>query len=421
MSTDNARYTQIKTAMLLHMPFFASLLLDMMDVQIGKYPEKFGPMKNTAATDGKTIYFDEDWLGTLDVPGGVFVTCHEIGHAMFHHMARARYYVDLGLDGEPFDPRLFNVAADYVINDMLVKSGLTMPTGPNPKTGAIEPIGLLDPKYTSDMSVEEVYRMLKKQQKQQGKGKGKGKGGKGNPGDQPGEGEGDGEGDGEGQFDKHIHETSTISPAEMKRAIQSAVDTAKACGKLPGNLKRFAEQLIEPQVDWKERLRYLVVTKAARDTSTWTRPHRRRLTSQGIYLARPSGFGCKDIVVAIDTSGSIGQKELTVFLSELADILRSCAPERVFVLGVDSAVASVEELAGDTDISQNPPHVGGGGGTDFRPAFEWVSKNGITPDVFVYLTDLYGPAPEQAPDYPVIWGCTNEQIAPFGETVAIKA
>ena len=125
-------------------------------------------------------------------------------------------------------------------------------------------------------------------------------------------------------------------------------------------------------------------------------------------------------MVAVDTSGSIGPKELTVFMSELADILRSCRPQRVFVLGADADVASVVELAGDEDIASNPPEVKGGGGTDFKPVFAWVEREGIVPDALIYLTDLYGPFPAAAPEYPVIWGATTEQDVPWGEVVRVK-
>ena len=396
----NPKFLEVKTAMLLHMPFFASLLLDIMQVKVGKFPGLFPPgQKETAATDGKWIYFDEDFLNSLTTKEAVGLTCHEVSHAMWEHMARGKHYLDLGFDGEPFQPILWNIAGDYIINDMLIKSGMTLPEG-----------GCVDPQYTMDMAIEDVYRALRKRQKeQQKKGKGKGQPGEsGIPGVDPGE------------FDHHVFDTAKLSPAEMKRAIQSAIDTAKACGNLPGALQRLAEALVEPTVEWREKLRHLVTTRAARDTSTWALPHKRRLASQRLYLARPSSYGCRDIVVAIDTSGSIGPKELTAFLSELADIMRSCRPERVFVLGADAAVASVEELAGDVDISTNPPTVGGGGGTDFRPVFDWVEKQGLVPDCLVYLTDAYGPFPGAPPEYPVIWGVTTTQAVPWGERVDVK-
>jgi predicted metal-dependent peptidase len=396
MGTKHPMFVGVKTALLLHVPFFASLLLDIMDVRIGKFPHIFPPGMETMATDGKTVYIDEDFLTNIKLEEAVFGVCHEVGHAMWEHMQRGKAYEDTGFDGNPFSPELYNIAADYIINDLLDKS----------KVGAIRrdaqgnPVWLLDPKYTHDMSVEEVYRDLWKNAK---KVKGVGKAGEGG---QVGQG-------------VHIYDTGKVSSAEMKRAVQTALDTAKACGKLPGALKRYAEEFLEPKVKWQDILRTTIVTSADRDTSTWARPHRRKLASQRIYLPRAASFGCHCIVVAVDTSGSIGRKELNAFFSELADILRTCHPETTWVLGADSVVASSIMLEGNHDITSNPPEVGGGGGTDFKPVFEWVEHEQLVPDALVYFTDLWGPFPKRGPDYPVIWCSTTAQEAPFGKTIHI--
>ncbi len=399
MSNDSRHpaFTMIKTAMLLHVPFFASLLLDIMKIWIGDLfaTGKMPPgMKATMATDGKTIWMDEQFIKELPIENSVFAVCHEIAHTMFEHMARGKQFHDLGFDGQKFHPMLWNIAADFYINDLLVKS----------KVGKIKldehgkPEWLLDPKYTCEMAVEDIYRDLLKN------GMPKSCQGGGNP----------------GQMDGHIFDLSDISDAELKRAIQTAADSAKAIGKLPKELERFAEELLAPQVSWQELLRTTVVTATTRDTNSWSRPHRRRLVGQGVYLARPSAYGCDDIVIAVDTSGSIGQAELNVFFSELADILRTCRPERVHVLGVDSRVASYEEIPGDTDISTNPPKCGGGGGTDFRPAFEWVEEHDIVPDAFVYFTDLQGQGATEEPGYPVVWCSTTPELkGTIGTTIYV--
>ena len=88
-------------------------------------------------------------------------------------------------------------------------------------------------------------------------------------------------------------------------------------------------------------------------------------------------------------------------------------------MGADSAVASTVMLEGDHDITGSPPEVGGGGGTDFNPVFDWVAQEGMEPDALVYFTDLCGPFPKKAPDYPVIWCATTKQEAPFGKTIHI--
>src|SRR5271166_5876030 len=196
--TNHPMFVAVKTALLLHVPFFASLLLDIMDIRIGKFPENFWPpgLKPTMATDGKTVYIDEDFLHTLKVEEAVFGVCHEVGHAMWEHMSRGKTYTDTGFDGKDFYPVLWNVATDYVINDMLVESKIGSMRrfdhdDPQGRYKKGDPEWLLDAKYKSTMSGEEVYRDLLKDAKKQ-----KGGGGKG------------------GQ-DTHIFSSGSISPAEM--------------------------------------------------------------------------------------------------------------------------------------------------------------------------------------------------------------
>jgi predicted metal-dependent peptidase len=390
---NNPEYTKIKTAMLVHVPFFSSLLFDIMNVEIGKFPHIFGDRAATAATDGKNVYFDEDFLKTLKLPEAVFVMCHEIGHAMWQHMARARKYADVGFEGEPFDPRRWNFAGDYVINDMLVKSGV----------GKMPSVGLLDKKYTSEMMVEDVYRDLKDQlppPKMVEIGIGHG-----NHGD---------------TLDVHIHSPCDINEAEMKRAITTALEAAKAQGNVPAALERFCNNFLKPQVSWQERLRYHVTRAVSRDATTWARPHRRRLVMQGVYLPTTTGFGAGDVVVTVDTSGSIGQAELNTFFSELDDILMNCRPTSVALIGCDAAISSVHILEAGQSLKENPPKLGGGGGTSFRPPFQHVEDEAWRPSALIYFTDMYGDFPPEAPAYPVIWCRTTEVAAPWGETIDVK-
>lgn len=392
---EHQRFTEAKTAMLLHQPFFASLLLDRMRMHVGKFPDIFPPGNETAATNGKDIWFDEDFLTSLKLPEAVFLIAHEVGHAMWMHLERFKYYQDMGFDGEKFSHELANVAADYVINDLLVKAHV----------GDIPQVALHSSQYTCDMQWEEVYRELRKQQKQNG----------GNP--PPNQG---GKGSKSGPLDHHIPANSEASEMEWKQAVAAAADAAKAQGNLPQELERFVQKLLNPQVPWQEKLRVVLTRAAARDAHTWAKPHRRRLINQGVVLPSYTGFGAGEIVVAIDTSGSIGQLELEAFLSELQSILDVAKPERVWCFGIDAKVHTVTELAPGENLLENPPPLGGGGGTSFIPAFEWVEEEGIEPAALVYFTDMHGAFPSAAPSYPTIWCSTTEvDKAPFGEVIQV--
>lgn len=382
---EHPRYTEIKTAMLVHVPFFSSLLFDMMDVQVGKFPDIFNGRPPTAATDGKRIFIDEDFLSKLKLPECVGLVCHEIGHAMWMHMARAKHYADMGLQGEPFDARRWNHAGDYVINDMLTKSGLRLPDG-----------GLLDKKYTCDMMVEDVYADLKDKM----------------PPPPPN--------GGDGCIDVHIHAPAEINEAEMKRAVQTALDAAKAMGKCPAALERFATNFVKPVVSWQERLRYHVNRAIARDGMTWNKPHRRRLVTQKLYLPSYTGYGAGEVVVAVDTSGSIGETELNRFFSELEEILQTCRPEAVYLLGCDAAINSEHQLYDGDSLIGRKLEMGGGGGTDFKPVFAWVEEKGIEPSALIYFTDMYGSFPKDEPTYPTIWcKTTKDTKAPWGEEIFV--
>jgi predicted metal-dependent peptidase len=395
-ASEHPKYTEIKTAMLVHVPFFSSLLFDMMNVEIGEFPEIFGDRPSTMATDGKNIYISETFLNSLKLPEAVFVICHEIGHAMWMHMARAKRYHDVGFEGEEFDPRRWNWAGDYVINDMLVKSGI----------GKMPSVGLLDKKYTNDMLVEDVYRDLKNQMPPPKK-------------IYCSVGQVADDGNDGGTLDVHIHTPCDLNEAEVKRAVQTAMEAAKAMGKLPQALERFAQNFVKPQVTWQERLRYHVSRAISRDATTWAKPHRRRLIMQGTYLPSYTGFAAGDVVVVVDTSGSIGQAELDTFFGELDDILMTCRPTSVALIGCDAAVNSVHILEAGECLKSNPPKLGGGGGTSFKPPFEHVEKEGWRPSALIYFTDMYGDFPDE-PTYPVIWCKTTDVKAPWGEEIPVK-
>lgn len=427
MSARN-KYTEAKAALLLNVPFFAALMLDMMTTKIGKFPEVFGPHKPTMATNGKTIWIDQDFIESLTVAEAVFVLCHEVGHAMWRHMTRGKLYMDMGFDGRPFNSMLWNVAGDFVINDMLVKS----------KIGKMPKIGLLDSRFSYEMLVDDVYRKLLKEnecktcggsgQEKTDEGDGDQQGGSGAGGDKPcpdcgGSGSGSGYGP---TLDTHIMESAgegeaVDSEAQWKRAVASAKDAAKAMGQMPAHLERFVDTLLEAKVPWEDKLRKSMSKKIGRDTTNWNRPHRRRYITQGVIMPTYNGFGAGHIVFAVDTSGSMSEDELKQALGECDKILADCNPERVTLIGCDARVETVIELQDGDRLADNIPRIGGGGGTSFIPPFKWVEEQGCKPDTLVYFTDTGGTFPSEPPPYPTIWCCSQHwNEPPFGEVIHME-
>jgi predicted metal-dependent peptidase len=220
-------------------------------------------------------------------------------------------------------------------------------------------------------------------------------------------------------------ELSDEEKRELARDIDEAIrQGAMAAGKMGGTGNRGLDELLQPQVDWREVLREFVQTTCAgSDYSTYARPNR-RLMSQGIYM--PSGISeqVEELVIAIDTSGSIGQSELTEFLSEVKGVCDTVKPNKVRLLYWGSDVVGDEsydmhEL--DNLVTSTKPM--GGGGTDVNCVTQYMAKKGIKPQAVIVLTDghLYGGWGEWT--CPVLWTILDNEraLADVGKTVHIKS
>jgi predicted metal-dependent peptidase len=196
---------------------------------------------------------------------------------------------------------------------------------------------------------------------------------------------------------------------------------AEAQGLLPANLRKIFSLVLEPKVDWKDRIRALVMRAVGSDEYSW-RALDRRLIVRGIGAPGRLGYTCGIIVIGVDTSGSIwaSPKTLEMFFAEMGGILEDLNPEIVHVVWCDAAVHRVDEVTDPQDIQLlRAEPVPGGGGTDFRPVFDWVREQRIEPDALIYLTDLMGTFPSHQPEFPVIWGTICDFQVPWGEKVLI--
>ena len=213
---------------------------------------------------------------------------------------------------------------------------------------------------------------------------------------------------------------------ELSRDIDEAIrQGAMVAGKIGDGSERdrFGE-LLESQIDWREVLReFIQNTCAGSDYSTWSRPNRRYVSS-GYYM--PSGINDQvgELVVAIDTSGSIGQRELTLFMSEIHQICSTLNPERVRVLYWDTKVCGNETY--DTheldDLLKSTQPVGGGG-TNVECVPEFIRDNNVKPQACVVLTDGYIWGSWGQWDCPVLWCILDNKSArpDTGKQVNIKS
>ena len=169
-----------------------------------------------------------------------------------------------------------------------------------------------------------------------------------------------------------------------------------------GDAARAIREQVAPKVDWRDVLRRYL-SAAAKSDYAWTPPNRRHI-ARGLYLPSLRSETLGPVVVAVDTSGSIDDGTLAAFAAEITAILDEAAPEAIHVVYCDAAVAGTERFEPGDAIRLTPQ---GGGGTAFRPVFDWIARSDIQPVCAIYLTDLDGDDFGPAPDYPVLWVSTG--------------
>jgi predicted metal-dependent peptidase len=202
---------------------------------------------------------------------------------------------------------------------------------------------------------------------------------------------------------------------QWQQRMAGAAQTAMQAGKLGGELKRMIDHLLQPQLPWRMLLaRYM--NSLSRDDYSWSRPSRR----EGDYLMPSLRSHQLDLVVALDTSGSIKDGEVQEFIDEI-DALKGQVRARVTLLPCDAALCPGAPFVFEPwEQFCRPRQLAGGGGTSFRPVFQWVDRQGLRPDLLVYFTDADGEFPERAPNYPVIWLVKGRSTVPWGQRIQLN-
>jgi predicted metal-dependent peptidase len=185
-------------------------------------------------------------------------------------------------------------------------------------------------------------------------------------------------------------------------------------GDLPAGLARHLGELARPRLDWATLLRRFVLARAVSDYS-WSPPSRRHI-HLGLYLPSPRSMVLGDVVLAVDTSGSVDEPLLRAFCAELRGVLDVC-DTRLLVYHCDAAASGPHVLTRSDPLPDAAP--AGGGGTDYRPVFARVEAEGIQPACLVYLTDLECDRFPAEPGYPVLWAVPEgaRGVPPFGEII----
>jgi len=416
--TQEKKWSDTRVNLLWFCPAFTHIFYTMLDNADSRHIALFTKEVPIAATDGVNLILNPDTFFEYNLQERLFIVTHEIMHCVWNHCGLMHSFITRGKisypDGTelPYDQETMNIATDLVINDLLIES----------KIGLYNKDWLHDKALATQMdSAIDAYKKVY----QASPPAAAGKKGKCQP---PGRGGIAGK-----SFDQHLPPGKSQgkdpgaaaagrSEAEWKTNLAAAAATARAQGKLPAGLERLLGEILNPQVDWREHIQSLMARKLGTGSYNWQSPDRRMIT-RDIYVPGRSGFGAGTVVVAADTSGSIGPKELDMFFAEMAGILEDIKPKRLVIMWCDARVDRVDECedSGDLNIIRSKK-VPGGGGTSFIPVFDEIEKNSILPEALVYLTDGYGSFPKEQPTYPVIWGSITPKggvTYPFGDVVQV--
>jgi len=417
MSDNKALETKLaaaRTRLILDKPFLGSLVMHL--------PLKAADPKwcEATATDARFFYYNPDYIARLTLDQTQFVLAHEAMHCALSHFNRRNHR----------QKHRWDVACDYAVNMILDDERMPPPDA-----------ALMNATYRG-LSAEEIYPLLHEDPPEQTMDRhlfdesGSGEGGEGEPQDQD-QGE-DGEQneneqqDGDKSNEEQEQQESGENESEESHGappppmdadeldeqwqgrLAAAAQAARQAGKMSQSLMRLVDHLLAPKLPWRALLaRYMM--NAARDDYSFQRTSRRegeammpRLFSQSVKVA-----------VALDTSGSISDDELREFLAEI-DALKAQVRADVILHACDDHLAEAGPWRyAMWETIDLPEGIQGGGGTDFRPVFEWLN-DGADPDLLVYFTDAEGRFPEMEPRCPVVWLVKGKAPVPFGVRIQLN-
>ena len=370
-------------------------------------------MPAIACTDGySTVWLDPEKTQHLSQSQLGFVLLHELGHVVLvsHERLRGRNH------------HLFNIAADYKINELVSKIEAPIRTREplyDPPRGYIRGLGqieiYLDPKHDGKLT-EAIYEELAAEALHE-----------------PSpltlllsgwEGTAGAEivvTDHGGGIDVHL--PGSLTPAQRDEAIdkvRAAIEAWSASGKrgdVPTTVLRDLLPATRYAVPWQRLLQRFVGEVMVRDDFSLSRPNKRYVLDD-LIVPGPYGEGRTRAVAAIDTSGSMSADALSQVAAEIRGIAE--VVDELLLLVADAQIHQVVQSE-DIDAWLDAGHAPGGGGTDHRPIFAWLKARQIRPDVFIGLTDLRSVFPERPPPYPVVWVTPMHPAdAPFGQVITMN-
>ncbi|UCC55364.1 MAG: hypothetical protein JSU75_08275 [Gammaproteobacteria bacterium] len=400
MSDDiETKLSAARTRLILDRPFLGALVLRMpLKVADPKWCRSIG-------TDARAFYYNPEYIDALTVDQTQFALAHEALHCALSHFARREHR----------DRKRWDIACDLAINPLLIREGMT------PTPGALFDIGF------EDMMAEEIYPYVKEDTEEETHdehlyGDDTDSNRQGQQEEQSLKADTD---NGEGQGGKTGRSTAPPDPLsesereqlsiQWRQRLAGAAQQAIQAGKLGGNLRRLVDHLLAPQLPWRMLLaRYL--TAICRDDYSYLRPSRRE--GSAIFPSLRSAQA--ELLVVLDTSGSIKPAEMREFVTEL-DAIKGQVRARITLHACDAELAANGPWFYEPwEEFEMPGNLRGGGGTRFTPVFDWLQQTGQKPDLLVYFTDAEGEFPRQEPHFPVIWLVKGRATVPWGQRIQLN-
>ena len=381
----------------------------------------------TACTNGEQTRYGAQYVDTLNIQQTVGLIVHEVLHPLLGHLTRlANQFAT--------DPHLTNIGADYEINNFVTiyNEDAAFPI-------VLPPDAYVDVEKYGTLAAEVIIRKLYEdnplppppppppptdpegdQDGPEGDKEGDKEGGRDGR-----EGNKEGKGSGNGQPQRQPYSSGEFEPAKTpakakeisdkwKEILSSTIQTAKLRGKGGGKFIQKLEELLEPPLDLEALLDKYTTEFCLSDESI--RADKRYLAYHDICITGMEDEQHGTLVFVKDTSGSINDDILKSVVSIVQGASTKLRPRRLIVIDVDAEVQHVEEFGPNDDI---PAEAKGRGGTDFRPAFDFIENNLEEARVIIYFTDGYGDFPEEEPSIPTLWvtyGLEDDGF-PFGQVV----
>lgn len=373
------KISQAKAKLLVDYPYFGTLA-SKLELVVNDDIEAF-------KSNGVKLEYREDYLDDLELSEIEFILANGAMHASLAHESRKNNRSGW----------LWQMATDMAINDMLVQNGMDMPYGAQYR------------KRFEGMYAEEIYAELKDDILRD---------------DEDLEYEADDSDDVEKkENEEKEQDRDNITQEELQDEILqeqllaeeaiSALEMKFKSGEVPESIERFFNLDVFGKVDWRDELR-VAIDKYFRDDYV-VMPPSKKLLYNGIYL--PSNISQTfRLVIAVDSSGSVDEELLNEFLSEVNFLMSLVSNYQIELLVCDDKIHSHKTFYSGDSLEID---LKGGGGTDFRPVFEFIKNELDDVKLLLYFTDLDGKFPEFVPDYEVKWVVKGDLEAPFGELISL--